>query len=160
MAPYREDVVHRSDALEIRWERSDPDLPRVLVLEHDPGEAGLPEQRRLQEGRGLEVLGGVLGLIGLGALLAHRLYRDVEPVRTRVRFGPQVLTFQRPDDARKWVTPEITGFGMGQDSPDWRTIFVERASGRELVMDGLARDDAMRAVEALEQARRRFAAGV
>jgi len=157
MAPYREAVVHRSDALEIRWERPDPELPRVLVLEHDPGEEGLPEQRRLPEGYGLEGLGGVLGLLGLGALVAHRVGRKVEPVKMLVRFGPEVLTFQRPSDARKWPTNAIRGFGMGQDSPDWRTIFLEQATGRELVMDGLSREDAARAIEVLEEARRAFA---
>lgn len=157
MAPYREDVVHRSEALEIRWERPDPELPRVLILEHDPGEAGLPEQRRLPEGYGLEGIGGVLGLLGLGAFVAHRVGRTVEPLETRVRFGPQVLTFQRPGDARKWLTPAITDFGMGQDSPEWRTIFVEQSGGRELLMDGLSRDDAVRAVEALREALRVFA---
>ncbi len=155
--PYREDVVHRSAVLEIRWERADPDAPRILVLSHDPGADGVPEQRRLPEGYGLEILGGVLGLLGLGALLLHRVARSVEPRPTTVRFGPDTLSKKCVADVKAWSTGSITGFGAGRDSPELRTVFVAHAGGREIVLEGLPPDDARRAVELLEEARRELA---
>ncbi|MCB9596733.1 MAG: hypothetical protein H6719_28680 [Sandaracinaceae bacterium] len=156
MSPYRDGVVHRSDVIEIRWERADPDAPRVLVIEHDPGEAGLPEQRRLPEGYGLEALGGVFGFLSLGALLAHRLGRSVAPIRTHVRLDPGTLIARRSGNETSWSTASLLGFGVGEDSPEWRTVFLDRAEGRELLLEGLPPEDARRAVEALDEALRSF----
>lgn len=156
MSPYRDGVVHRSDVLEIRWERADPDAPRVLIVEHDPGAEGLPEQRRLPEGYGLEAIGGLFGFLSLGALLAHRLGRSVAPVRTRVELDRQTLTSRREAKETSWSTPTLLGFGVGEDSPEWRTVFLDRAEGRELLLEGLPPDDARRTVEALEDALKSF----
>ncbi len=155
--PFRDDApVYESPVLTIFWERPDPELPRRLVLLHDPGEAGVPEQRRLPEGFGLEAIGGVLGLLGLGALVLHRVARRVRPQKSRVRFDPSVLVVSRDGDARSWPTATIAGFGAGEDTPEWRTVFVTHADGRELLLEGLPPDDARRAVEILDDARRLF----
>ncbi|MCA9604640.1 MAG: hypothetical protein KC619_03535 [Myxococcales bacterium] len=158
MAPYRDGTVHRSPVVHIRWEGVDPDAPRILVIEHDPGDEGLPEQRRLPEGFGLEALGGLLGFLGLGALLLHRLARSPKRLVSHLRFGPDRLSVECGDDARAWTTSGVVGFGTGEDTPEWRTVFVTHAEGRELLLQGLPPDDARRAAEALDEARRLFSA--
>lgn len=157
MDPYRDDVF-RSDVLTIRWHRESPEAPRILLVEHDSGKGGVPEQRRLPEGYGIEALGGLFGLLALGGLLLHRLARSVAPVRTRVSLGPDGLTSQRASSHKqRWSLEGITGFGAGEDSPSFRTVFVDASEGRELLLEGLPIEDARRAVEALEEARRELA---
>lgn len=156
--PYRDEMVHQSPVIEIRWEKPDPDGPRTLVVEHDPGEEGVPEQRRLPEGFGLEALGGVLGLLGLGALLIHRIARSPKPQVSRLTFGPDGLSLRCGEDTRAWPTGTVVGFGAGEDTPDWRTVFVTHVEGRELLLEGLPPHDARRAVELLDEARRLFSA--
>lgn len=80
------DVLHESERLRIRrgegW----------LVIEHSPGKDGVPSQRRLPEGRGVEWLGGLVGLLGgLAFMAAHRVTRDLTPVPVRLELGPRLV---------------------------------------------------------------------
>ncbi|MBX3274119.1 MAG: hypothetical protein KF729_27885 [Sandaracinaceae bacterium] len=154
MSDEQDDTEHRSEVLWIRWERAAPGAPRVLVIAHDPGAAGLPEQRRIPEGYGLEVLGGMLGLLGLGALLVHRLARTSAAEPVELRLEPGRLVHARGAARREWPTSAIRAFGAGEDGREWRTVFVEADGGRELLLEGLPPADAGRAVEVLRDALR------
>ncbi|MGE0784046.1 MAG: hypothetical protein AB7S26_00060 [Sandaracinaceae bacterium] len=122
------------------------------MIEHDSGANGLPEQRRLPEGFGLEMLGGLIGLLGTVVLLPlHRLTRRPTRIRTTLRFDGAWLVRRRGAEEHGWDGREVTDFGSGRDTPERRTVFMVRGDAREVLLDGLTPHDAARAVELLHE---------
>lgn len=141
------DVLHESERLRIRrgegW----------LVIEHSPGKDGVPSQRRLPEGRGVQWLGGLVGLLGgLAFMAAHRVTRDLTPVPVRLELGPRLLTVERGSAQQRWPVASLRSFHVGQDTTTLRTVFARTAEGRAMLLEGLPPDDARAAARALGEA--------